>query len=412
MTTRIHWVGAAVLLAAAVVAGTWALRHRRVEAGERGPAPAPARIERNGAGETVLTLDRETRERAGIREETLTAAEADPEVMAYGRLQEDPAAVFVLRAPVAGTLREAEGRSWPAVGDTVADGAVAGLVEPRLTPAERTAMTERLAAARAEAASAQAAVAAAKAAYERARTLHADNQNVSTRAVQEAEARLLSEQARAAGAAETVGLLGAAVAGPATTPLRLSRGGQVVEVLAQPGEAVEGGQPLLRVVRFEKLLARVEAPAGEPVLPGAATARVVVLGHEGQPLAAERVAVGAAIEPGTPGQTFLFRVHAGSLPLRPGMAVTAYLRAPGPRRQGVIVPRSGVVHAEGKFWVYVRASEGALARRAVTLERELGRGWFVTAGLRPGDRVVAEGAQALLSEEYKSQVRSEEDEAR
>jgi multidrug efflux pump subunit AcrA (membrane-fusion protein) len=297
------------------------------------------------------------------------------------------------------------------VGEVTRDAAVAGLIEPRLAPAERIALLERLAAARSEAASAQAAVAAAKAAYERARTLNADNRNVSDRALQEAEARSKGEEARAAGAAETVRLLEGSVGGPAATPLRVARGGQVVEVMAQPGEAVESGQPLLRVVHFERLLARVEAPAGEPVLPGVATARIAVLGYEERPLVAERVALGAAVDPGTQGQTFLFRIDVGGLPLRPGLAVTAYLRAPGARRRGVVVPRSAVVHAEGRFWVYVHATEGALVRRAVTLERSLGRGWFVPAGIAAGHRVVTEGAQALLSEEFKSQIGGEEDEA-
>lgn len=411
MRRLLRWACGIALLAAVLAASLWRLRHRRAEAGASEPARAAARIERNGAGETVIRLSPETLERAGIREESLPAAQLDPEVIAYGRLQEDPAAVFVLRAPVAGTLRASEGRNWPAVGDLLEDGAVAGQVEPRLAPSERIALMERLAAARAEAVSAQAALSAAKAAYERARTLHADNQNVSERALQEAQARFQTEQARAAGAGETVRVLEQSVAGPAATPLPLARGGQVVEVLAQPGEAVESGQPLLRVARFEQLLARVEAPAGEPVLSGAASARIVVLSHEERSLVGERVAL-AVTDPVTQGQTFLFRLHPGGLPLRPGMAVTAYLRAPGARRQGVIVPRSAVVHAEGRFWVYVRTAEGALARRAVTLERALARGWFVPAAVAPGDRVVTQGAQALLSEEYKSQIGGEEAEAR
>jgi RND family efflux transporter MFP subunit len=260
---------------------------------------------------------------------------------------------------------------------------------------------ERLAVARAEASSAGAALATSRAAYQRARTLNADNKNVSDRALQEAEARLKGEAARAGAAEETVRLLEGSLRAPAAVPLAVARPGQVVEVLAQPGEAVESGQPLLRVVRFERLLARLEVPAGEAVLPDATTTRILVLGREQQPLRGERVAL-AAVDAGAPAQAFLFRLQARGLPLRPGLAVTAYLRAPGPRLQGVLVPRSAVVLAEGRSWVYVRTAENVFVRRAVTLERSLAGGWFVPAGLAAGDRVVTDGAQALLSEESRS----------
>ena len=406
MSKLVRWAGGTVLLAGVFTVGLWVLRQSRAEAGgeREEAAKAAARLERNAAAETVVKLDRQTLERAGIRVEELAGATAEPEVVAYGRLQEDPAAVFVLRSPVAGTLRATEGRAWPAIGDTLADKAVTGLVEPRLTPAEGIALTERLAAARAEAVSAKATAAAARAAWERARTLNADNKNVSDRALQEAEARLKGEEARLQAAEETVRLLEVSLGRPAAAPLKVARGGQVVEVMAQPGEAVESGQPLLRVVGFDKLLARVDVPAGEPVVPSAATARIVVLGHEERPLRGEHVALGASVDPGTQGQPFLFRLDSQGLPLRPGLAVTAYLRGAGPRRKGVIVPRSAVVHTQGRAWVYVSIGGSVFTRRAVTLERSLERGWFVPAGLAPGDAVVVVGAQVLLSDENKSQI--------
>jgi len=405
----IRWAGGIVLLAV-VAAGLWVLRQNRAEAAaeREEPVAALAHIERNAAGETVVKLDRETLERAGIRAEAVAVAEVDPVVVAYGRLQEDPATGFVLRAPVAGMLRAAEGRSWPAVGEELADGAVAGLMEPRLAPAERIALTERLAAARAESAAAQASLTAARAAHERARTLNAENKNVSDRALQEAEARLKGEEARAAAALETARLLEAALRQPAATPLTLARGGEVVEVLAQPGEAVEGGQALLRVARFEKLLARVDVPAGDSVAPRVTSARIMALGHEERALPGEAVALGTSVDPATQGQPFVFRIPTQGLPLRPGMAVTAWLRAPGARRKGVVVPRSAVIYTEGKPWVYVRRGEGAFTRRAVTLERPLAGGWFVPGGLAAGDQVVTTGAQVLLSEESKSQIRVSE----
>ncbi len=44
-------------------------------------------------------------------------------------------------------------------------------------------------------------------------------------------------------------------------------------------------------------------------------------------------------------------------------------------------------------------------RRELALDRPVAGGWFVTNGLAPNDRVVLTGAQALLSEERKTQIK-------
>jgi hypothetical protein len=174
-------------------------------------------------------------------------------------------------------------------------------------------------------------------------------------------------------------------------------------VLVHPGESVESGQPMLRVARFDSLLARVDLPAGTAVVPNIAAASIVPLGHEGRPVRGDRVALAAAIDPKTQGQPLLFRVADPSLALRPGLSVTAWLEAPGPPRLGVVVSLSAVVRQSGRAWVYVQISEDQFARRAVNLEDPVPQGWF-TRSLSPGERVVTTGAQMLLSEEFKSQI--------
>lgn len=191
-------------------------------------------------------------------------------------------------------------------------------------------------------------------------------------------------------------------------PLRVERGGEVVEVLAQPGETVESGQELLRVARFDRLLARVALPAGERVPAEVAAVRIVPVGGESRPLQGTLIAVAAADAP-LFGETLLLGVDCSGARLRPGIPVTAYLARPGPPRKGVVLPRSAIVRHQGKLWAYLQSGAERFARRELEGARPVENGWFVGDGFKPGEQVVVEGAQILLSEELKAGIPHEED---
>lgn len=406
------WIVALAVLAAGAGLLWWsyAVHHagETSEAASDAAIKSPAKVSSEG-GDPVVSLDDEVQERMGVQTAAVPSMTRRPQIVAYGALEEDTAGSFVLRAPLAGTIRAA-GAPWPGVGDVIGDGAGLGRVEPRLAPADRIGLNDRLASARADVEAGRASLAAAQSALARARSLNADDKNVSDRAVQEAEARAATEKAKLDGAQQSVQLLTAALASgqDASVPLPVPRGGTVVEVLAHPGESVESGQPLLRLARFDKLLARVDVPAGETVAPGLVAATIVPLGNDARPLTGERVGLAASVDPKTQGQPFVFRVGNPSGALRPGLSVTAYLETPGEARKGAVVPRDAVIWQAGKSWVYVRTDPEKFARREVVLQDPASGGWF-TQSLKPGDNVVTRGAQMLLSEEFKSQIRVEDD---
>jgi multidrug efflux pump subunit AcrA (membrane-fusion protein) len=83
--------------------------------------------------------------------------------------------------------------------------------------------------------------------------------------------------------------------------------------------------------------------------------------------------------------------------------VLAWLTTPGQPQSGVIVPRGAILRHESRTFVYVQTAADSFERKAVTLGRPAGDGWFVGEGFGPQDKVVVVGSQELLSEEMKGQ---------
>ena len=378
---------------------------------EKEEEKGPARVSRSPSGESVITLDAETQQRIGLQTESLPAVTRQPEATAYGNLIEVPGDSFTLRAPVAGILRTAPARAWPSLGETVADHASVAMIEPRLTAAESLDASSKLAAARAEMSSAAASLQAAQASYQSKKDLRDKDKAVSDRVVEEAEAKVKTEEARLKASTETVRLIESSLGLQAEAtgrPLIVPRGGEIVELFAQPDEAIESGQPVLRVARYDHLLARVELPAGEQIDGPVPSARIAVIGHEEWVLPGEPMGLAPTVSQRTQGQAYLFRVACNKLPIRPGMAVAAHLTLPGDSVAGVIVPRSAIVRYAGLAWVYVKTGDDEFTRRDVTLLNPTEAGWFVTAGVSADDTVVVTGAQILLSQELKAQIEREE----
>jgi hypothetical protein len=411
----LKWItgGAAVVAIGALL--VWAfLAARDEQSRERErerPIPTPGRVTRGLAGEVIVSLEAASRERIGLRAETLAAATLQPELVAPGTLQEDPSRTFTLRAPISGTLRPSASLGWPPLGVSLGDGSVIGMIEPRVAPTTKIELEARLASARSDVEAATAATSAARAAFERNTELNAYGKIVADRVVEESAARLKGSEARLDAAKEHVRLIAESLkasTGPTgPIPLRLTRGGDVLEVAVQPGEAVEGGQPILKVGRFDVLVAKVEIPAGERIDRATTTVRIVALGHEDHPLHGERIAL-AASDPNTLGQTVLFRVPSDGLLLRPGQPITAYAATSSHSRRGVVVPRSAIVRFAGKTWAYVDLGGDRFTRREVPLDAPTDGGWGIATSWSPGDRVVTTGGEVLLSEELKSKIRTTE----
>ena len=262
-----------------------------------------------------------------------------------------------------------------------------GTVQPGLTvsglildPLPFAELLGKLRSARAETQAAKASVEAAQAAWERTRTLNQEEKGASDKALQEAQSRLRLEEAKAAVAAAEAERLEASWRQQGLPP------------------------DLASYLAFQRALVRLELPLGQtpPAHPGNVSVR---LAEEGASRPVHVFGTASAAAPGTGGVALLGALEA--LGLRPGQPVEGFLPMGAPAK-GLVPPGSSLVRAEGRVWVYVVRPDGRFERRALKLMQPVGNSYAVE-GLRPGERLVSRGAQALLAEEYRSQIRVGED---
>lgn len=355
-----------------------------------------------------ITIDSVAQEKIALETIVPARVQQKPETEGFGRIEADPSRVFTVRVPITGVLRIADGFVWPSLGEVLADGSTIGIVTARLGAADRVNLSTRLAQARATAEEIEATLSASRAALTRARVLNADDKNVSDRVLQEAVAKVKTEEARKNAAHEQARLIEEALAtdpnSPAVVPLPLIavQGGEVVELLANPGEAVQSGDPIMRVARYDRVFARINLMPGDAVDESIAHSTIVVLGEEDRPLEGERVAiVQSTMQTGA--RSFLFSIEAGDRNLRPGQAVSAVLPLQGEGEEGIIIPRSAVVRHGGQTWVYIQSADQQFSRHAISLDRSTREGWITTTSFIESDqdRIVVTGAQVILSEEIK-----------
>lgn len=239
-------------------------------------------------------------------------------------------------------------------------------------------------------AKARATVAASLSEYRRLEKLNHDGSNVSQRAVEMARAAFQSDAATEQDATRAMAVAKASIA------LHWGR------ALAH---WVEQGSPDLNALLAQrKLLLQVTMvmPGNRPA---PASANVELPDH--RQVSAHLISALPQLDPRlqTPGYLYIVPARAG---LTPGMNLSVSLAA-GPRLSGVMVPSSAVVWWQGRAWCYVEVTPNKFTRREVSTGNPLPGGWFVIEGIAPGTQIVTEGAQTLLSTEFRPQMQMDED---
>ena len=226
--------------------------------------------------------------------------------------------------------------------------------------------------------------------YERIQTLYHQNQNMSLKAMEDAQAAYRTGQAQAQADEQEAELQ--------LVTVRLRWGSEVA------GWVADNNASLAAVLQQRSYLAQIIFPPGEVAVP---PARLSLSSPANHLVPARLVGPLPQVNPQIQSVSFLYL--SGSRPgLALGMNLVAFLPV-GPLLHGSVVPEAAVVWWRGKAWAYQETSDSTFRRREVPTQNRLPGGYFVPGNtFAPKTKLVTAGAQALLSEEFRSQIQQED----
>ncbi|CEG10552.1 efflux transporter, RND family, MFP subunit [Afipia felis] len=342
-----------VLVAGAVicvgVAATWGFirSHNEVaaEAERERPIKAPLRVSMQN-GAPVVRLDLETEQRNGIETTALMPSQHQEQLRAYG---------------------------------TVLDLA-------RLTD-----LSNSYAAAKAQLQTAQAKIEASRADVDRSRTLYEKPGTIPLKQLQAAEATFGVDKAAVAAAESQVRTL---------TATANQEWGPVLGKSLVDGSAMVTG-----LIERHDFLVQVTLPPGESMSKLPETA-VLQIGKTAQAIVTY-VSPATRTDPKIQGVSYFYIASADSGVL-PGMSVLAFLSS-GDAVEGTLIPAASIVWLQGRAWIYRRTEPNTFTRIAISTDQSTPDGGYFVGGLPLDVQVVTRGAQSLLSEEFRAQLRVGED---
>ena len=239
--------------------------------------------------------------------------------------------------------------------------------------------------------------------YQRLKTLNDDDKNVSDKVVQDALASVNGDKAKIVATELQLNNLKRAI--------KLQWG----ETLANIVFSDQLAPHLANLLSRKNVLVQVSLPP-DSIAPSAGSVLKI------SPLNTSSIINATYLSPATQGdatgygKTFYYSAPAEQL--RIGMRVMAETDANNSKMSsGVVIPNQAIVWFGGKPWAYFKQGKNKngddqFARKPVTTDTEVGAGsdsgWF-NQGLVDDSIVVTSGAQLLLSEEFKNQIKNEND---
>ena len=183
------------------------------------------------------------------------------------------------------------------------------------------------------------------------------------------------------------------------TTLVADADGVVMSTMAEPGQVVTAGQPVLRLARDGEKEVVVNAPEGELTrFHVGDAARVSLWADSAHPLQGRVREIAGGADPAT--RTYAVRISVTDPPPTAQLGMTANVALRGFESTRVLLPLSALAHERVDPAVYVfDPATQRVKLRKVSIGEFREDGVVVTAGLDAGERVVVGGVQKLRPDE-------------
>jgi len=330
-------------------------------------------------------------------------AELPKQINSTGRVVPVPSNRALVAPPVGGII---DARPLPQIGQRVARGQLLATVLQTPTAAEAAqihiensrvdAERRRLAQAEIEA---RARLNAAAAEADRAKRL-VDVKAYSQRQLETAEADRKAAEAILEGVQEQIRALQTAPDASnyqVTAPIS----GTVVVLKKSPGEEVHAGEAILEIVALDRVW--VEAPIFEKDLGRVKKdigAIFTTAAYPDKEFQGRLVSIGSVVDEQSRAASAVFEVNNASGDLKLGMQANLRLGV-GTKTKVLLVPKESILDNEGKKIVYVLRTGEEFERRDVLVGDEYGGMIAIVSGVKPGERVVTQGAYQLKLQELR-----------
>lgn len=186
----------------------------------------------------------------------------------------------------------------------------------------------------------------------------------------------------------------------AYTTLRAERDGVVAAVLAEAGQVVGAGQPVLRVAQDGAREVAISIP--EPQLAGlkpGARAEVTLWANDNgsAPLAGHLRELAPVADPAS--RTYPARIALDDGAAQPTLGMTARVSFGGASGDGLRVPLTAIFQQGDKSAVWIVAADRSLSLRPVAISAWRDDGAVIAEGLAAGERIVSAGVHKLSAGE-------------
>jgi hypothetical protein len=159
-------------------------------------------------------------------------------------------------------------------------------------------------------------------------------------------------------------------------------------------------QQIDNIITHRTQLLQITLPAGRQLPDGIETINIAADGDRKNAVPADFISVAPLIDPFSQGARYFFL--SSSPAIQTGMRVTAWIPSQVKIIRGIIIPRSALLWHLGQAFVFVKLSDDSFSHRNIAHYIETPDGYFIASGIEEDEEIVSQGAQMLLSHEFRS----------